>query len=171
MRIHHIALFFIFFFVWSNTAVAKVELRFIDPLTYTDGTLRDFNSGKSREETYNALHKVFERLAERHLDDDQTLVIVLTELDLAGEFEPWRTNLRDVRFMRNVTWPSMEFTYAVYEHGDTVMSGTANLRDMNYLRGSRRYSGGKRMDYERRMLSEWFSETFSKFETAQAGIN
>ena len=171
MFVRHLPFLLALLIMWPGAAMAKVELRFVDPLTYTDGTLRDISSGKSREETYNALHKVFERLAKRHLADHQTLLITITELDLAGEFEPWRVNLHDVRFMRTVTWPRMQFTYEVLERGQIVISGAADLKDMNYLRGSHRYSRGGRMHYERRMLSEWFSKTFSKSNTAQANID
>lgn len=170
MRFHHTALLIASCLLWSGVAVAKVELRFVNPLTYADGTLRDFNSGKSREETYNALDKVFESLAKRHLADDQILVISLTELDLAGRFEPWRGGFQDVRFMRSITWPRMTFSYEVRERGVVVTSGTANLTDMNYLRGHRRNFNRERLGYERRMLSDWFFKTFSKSSTARVGF-
>lgn len=167
MRILHIALLLAGLLAWTGAAVAKVQLRFVDPLTYSDGTLRDSNSRKSREQTYNALYEIFESLARRHLGDDQVLAISLTDLDLAGEFEPWRVSFRDVRIMRRVTWPRMTFTYEVRERGEVITSGTAKLADMDYLNARSRYFGRERLRYERRMLSDWFYKTFSKSNTAR----
>lgn len=170
MRLHHLAFLFASVLLWTGPAAAKVELRFTDPKAYTDGTLRDFSSARAREETYKALHKVFEDLAERYLPEGQALAVDVTELDLAGRFEPWRVDFHDVRFMRSVTWPRMTFSYAVHQDGTVITSGTADISDMNYLHRAGRSFDSDRLRYERQMLSDWFSETFVRSKAADASI-
>ena len=152
--------------LWVGAAQAAVEVTFTGAEKYADGTFRDFRSEKERAETQAALRKVFTKLGDRYLAPGQTLTVNVTALDLAGRFEPWRPFMDDVRFMRAITWPQMEFTYSV-EGGD-VPAGTAKLADMNYLNRVNSYPGSDSLRYERQMLTDWFAHTFRTSTKAAA---
>ena len=143
-----------------DAANAGVDVTFTGAEGYTDGTFRNFRSEKNRAETQDALRKVFAKLGDRYLAPDATLTVDVTSLDLAGRFEPGRTNVNGIRFMSEVAWPRMTFSYRVMDKGMVVASGTGNVADMNYLARAGTYFDNDPLRYERRMLQAWFARTF-----------
>ncbi|MGM9513091.1 DUF3016 domain-containing protein [Roseateles sp. DB2] len=119
-------------------------------------------SVSEREDIQKALSAHFQRLAER-LPAGQTLKIDLLEINRAGEMD-FRQRLPDqIRVMREVTWPQMDFSYALLEGGKEIKSGKASLSDMNYLHGSTvRYTDGDPLRYEKPMIDKWFDAEFGK---------
>ena len=116
-----------------------------------------------REEIQKGLNEHFQRRAAERLPAGQTLKIDLLELNRAGEPE-MRLRLPDeVRVLREVTWPQIEFSYVLLEGGKELKSGKAHLSDMNYLHGSRtRYNDGDPLRYEKPMIDKWFDSEFGK---------
>ena len=101
-----------------------------------------------------------ERLGERYLKPGQDLTIEVIDIDLAGRFELWRINARDLRIMREVTWPGIEVRYTLEQNGVVVESGEEAVTDLNYLmRAGIAYSSGS-LRYEKAMLEEWFRTRF-----------
>ena len=115
-----------------------------------------------REDIQKSLSTHFQKLAER-LPAGQTLKIDLLEINRAGEMDMRHRMPDEVRVMREVTWPQMDFTFAVLESGKEVKSGKAVLSDMNYLHStSARYNDGDPLRYEKPMLDKWFDAEFGK---------
>jgi len=120
-------------------------------------------SVSEREDIQKALQAHFQRLATDRLPAGQTLRIDLLEINRAGEMDFRRRLPDEIRVMREVTWPQMEFSYVLLEGGKELKSGKASLSDMNYLHGSSvRYTDGDPLRYEKPMIDKWFDAEFGK---------
>ena len=98
---------------------AGLKVRFINPERYTDAG--SFGAG-GRDATLAAFRAHLEKLGARLLTPGQNLTIDVLNIDLAGEYEPWRRNLSDVRIMRDVTPPHIKLSYVLNEKGKRTRS-------------------------------------------------
>ena len=90
----------------------------------------------------------------------QQLSIKVLDINLAGELEWVRRTADELRVMRNVSWPMIEFEYQLSENGQVLKADKVRLSDMSYLQDSFfsvAQSGTWR--YEQRMMDRWFKET------------
>jgi Protein of unknown function (DUF3016) len=140
-------------------AAGRADVRFIEPERYADiGWSRS-----DRDATLDGLKRHFERLA-ASLPDGQTLVVEVTDVDLAGETEP--AHSWGVRVLRGRTdIPKMTLRYTLNAATGPLKRGDAQLSDMDYFFGLPRGDG---LAYEKRMLDRWFQQTFGPASPAQA---
>jgi hypothetical protein len=132
---------------------AGVKIRFINPERYSNAG--SFGAG-GREATLAAFRTYFEKLGTRFLTPGQNLTIDVLNIDLAGEYEPWRRNLSDVRIMRDVTPPRVKLSYVLNEKGKRTRSGEDNLTHINYqMNPSARFSSDH-YAYDKALLEDWF---------------
>lgn len=147
----------------STDAVApadetKVAVTYLKPEKFTDATLE--NRESSRQRVTKDLSDYLASLGQRYLPANQKLEIEVTDIDLAGRLEPWRTYNPDVRYMIDVTWPSMNLKYRLLEDGNEIAHGEQRVSDMNYLRRVGVRSNSDSLRYEKAMLDDWFRGKF-----------
>lgn len=120
-------------------------------------------SANEREVIQKALGEHFQKLAAERLPAGQTLKVDLLEINRAGDMELRHRTPDEIRVMREVTWPQMDFSYVVVEGGKEVRSGKASLSDMNYLHSSSaRYTDGDPLRFEKPMIDKWFDTEFGR---------
>jgi hypothetical protein len=136
----------------------KVSVQFENPARYTDiGPQRDADAVQQR------LRAILETLAAKQLPASQTLHLVITDVDLAGEIAPTTRLLHDVRVMgRHPDWPRITLHYTLEDGGRQLAQGSEVVSDMAYLMRSTHASGQQGLPYEQRMLSDWFDSRFGK---------
>lgn len=103
---------------------------------------------------------VFNHLAKK-LPDGYELEVTVTELDLAGDIRPgmWVGSMHDIRVMREIYWPRMNFSFELRnEKKEVIATGKEELRDMDYLRRARIPSGNTSFEFEEKMLQDWFKK-------------
>ncbi len=137
---------------------SNVAVNFIKPDKFTDATYE--NRISSREQVTRDLAAYLGDLGRRYLPADQQLEIDITDVDLAGRYEPWNVQAADVRFMRDVTWPRIGLKYRLLEGGAEIAKGEESISDMNYLTRIGLRSTSDRLRYEKSMLDEWFRGRF-----------
>lgn len=139
-------------------AAGKVEVSFVEPDKFADAG----RSTLDRERTFKTLSDYLQALG-TELPDGQTLRLEVTDLDLAGNVEPfgWRSS-SEVRVLRGrADWPHMNLRYKLLAEGREVKTGEAQLADISYmytLRG--RDHPQDALAYEKRMVRRWFDDTF-----------
>jgi hypothetical protein len=143
----------------STAAEAAVKVTFIAPERYRDSDLR---SASSRASILGELRQHLQRLGERYLKPGQTLTIDVLDVDLAGDYEPWRSTLSNVRIMRDITPPRITLRYKLQQNNRVLRQGSETVSDMNYLMRSSGRSSVGRLTYEKEMLSDWFRTRFSQ---------
>jgi len=144
---------------WAAPAGAAVTVSFVEPGRYTDAHLHGHFGAKAVAATLVGLQQHLEALDRRHLRPDQALTVEVLDVDLAGEYRPWRVAAADVRVMRSVTWPRITLRYVLREGDAVVMSGEEAVVDLEYLTRSRRVAG-ESLGYEKAMLDDWFRARF-----------
>jgi hypothetical protein len=144
----------------AGPAAAKIDVTYAQPERYTDANLCGGYGEKARAPALDGLRKQFEALAARYVKPELTLSITVTDLDLAGHFEPWRANAYDVRFLREVTPPRIKLRYALRQ-GDTVLAeAEETVSDINYLTRPEARRRDDPLRHEKAMLEEWFRRKF-----------
>ncbi|MBS0569546.1 MAG: DUF3016 domain-containing protein [Proteobacteria bacterium] len=99
--------------------------------------------------------------AARLLPADQRLEVTITDIKLAGDFEPWRgPQLNDVRFMRDIYPPRIDLHFRLTDaSGATLREGSAKLRDLAYLQRTLPDESDP-LRYDKRLLGDWLSREF-----------
>ncbi|MCO6059952.1 DUF3016 domain-containing protein [Pseudomonas sp. MOB-449] len=143
--------------ILAPTVLASTtEVSFTQPEKYSDARLyRDYGRGAD-DVVLKDLKAHIEKLGTRYLQPGQTLKVDIRDIDLAGQYEPWRVNFRDVRVMREVTWPRIKLHYSVEQDGKTLVSRDATVIDQSYLQHGNYYFSSDRLRYEKTMLDDWF---------------
>jgi hypothetical protein len=135
---------------------AEVKVEFKDPDKFVDaghpGTMRDRN--------FKELTAYLQKLGEK-LPATQQLTVEFLDLNLAGEFEPWRNpQNNDIRYMREVTWPSARLHFVLSENGKTITEGEDSIADMSYQSHSRSTGSSSSLYYDEQLLETWFKKRF-----------
>jgi len=124
---------------------------------------RDIRSGfdnrkRFKERTFKSFEKHFATLAEK-LPEGLLLKIDVTDVDLAGDVR-FDTN-RQIRVVKDIYFPRLKFSYELFNVDKSVVtSGDINLKDMSFMLGNNIRYRNKSLGYEKRMLDNWFNDTF-----------
>ena len=88
------------------------------------------------------------------------LAITFTDIDLAGDFEPWRgPQWSGVRIVKDVYPPAFKFTYAVTDpSGRVVKGGSEDIRDGGFQFRST-IDTTDTLRYEKAVLNDWARST------------
>lgn len=140
-----------------GAAHADVQVKFVEPDKFSD--IKD-NNGFRQKEVLKDIEAHLMEQAGKYLPGRDVRINV-TDVNLAGEVEPFGRRVEWLRVMRTVTLPSIAMNYEVLEGGKVVRQGEVNLRDMNYQDGFNSYSSGDTLRYEKRMIDRWFKDEFN----------
>ena len=138
-------------FDWSN------------PEKYADMGSNDSYSESTFQSFKKAMEGYIATIAERYLPQGQSLAFDITDVDLAGEFEPWhRAPYDDVRIVRGIYMPRISFDYRLRDAaGNTLESGHQKLvgRDFEFDIGRRIFAEDE-FYYEKDLLGNWIRHHF-----------
>jgi hypothetical protein len=136
-----------------SLAAGQVQVTWIEPEKFADigrGVL-------DRERSLRTLADHLQALGSR-LPDGQSLNIEVTDVELAGELEPFTRFHQEVRVLRGrADWPRISLRYTLSQGERMLARGAADLSDPNYLYRSPRLDQGHSLAYEKRMLDDWLT--------------
>ena len=141
---------------------ARVTVVFDHPEKYTDvkdGGL-DSDNERGRERYLPQLKAHLEEEAGRRLAPGQKLTVTFSDIDLAGDFEPWHgPQYNDVRILKGIYVPRLTFTFRVTdESGQVVKEGERKLVDLGYQMRITRAFRDDALRYEKDMLGDWLRD-------------
>lgn len=143
-------------------AEAKVDVEFANPEKYSDIANR-WKGPREFEDGINGLRAALIQRGEAVLAPGQDLLIVVTNVDLAGRIYPNAFGGERIRMIKARFYPSIEFRYAVVENGGKIVrEGFVNLSDPGFLDRYNRYFRDDILHFEKPMLDEWFAMEFGK---------
>ena len=151
----------------SMPAAATVTVTFIAPENYRDANTYGRYRGPASASALRDLEAHLIKLGARYLSTGHALRIEVLDIDLAGEYEPFRASLYEVRVLRGVTWPRINLRYVLERDGEVLRQGDEAVADPAYLFGSTHFSDTDRLYYEKRMLEDWFRRRFADRRAAQ----
>lgn len=140
-----------------------VKVNFVDTDNFTDFTDSYSFPERGREQYIKELAKFIERRAENRLGGDLHLEVVITDVDMAGEFEPWHgPSFQDVRVVKNLYPPRINLSFRLTRADGTVVAeGNRRLRDLSFMY-SVRLNDDDPLRYEKQLLDSWMSREFRK---------
>jgi hypothetical protein len=153
----------------SDTAAAvpagpRIEVNYVNPEKFTDFT--DTASGSERgAEAYRALFKEYlETEAVRFVPQGMRLALAITDVDMAGDFEPWRgSQFSDIRIVKDLYPPRINFTYKITDaSGAVVREGEEKVRDMNFQMSGLTSMANDSLRYEKALMDDWLRAQFPK---------
>ncbi len=149
-------------FAAPSSEAARIKVEFSNPEKFTDFKDSVFGTEKGREALSDQFRDLLADLARRHVPADRVLEIRFTDIDLAGEYEPWRgPNFDDVRIVKDLYSPRLQFEWRLLDaSGAAVKEGKENIRDMAFLMNAARLPTHDPLRYEREMLSDWMRSAF-----------
>ncbi|MFT3779883.1 MAG: DUF3016 domain-containing protein [Ottowia sp.] len=141
---------------------SPVTVAFIAPDKFTDlGSSRP-PMQTSRDAYLAELRKFIVQDTARRLPPGQRLDIEVTDVDMAGDFEPWRMRSEDVRVVRDIYPPRIDLRFRRTDgDGAVLQQGERKLRDPAYLMtAANRYADNDPLRHEKALLETWMQKEF-----------
>jgi hypothetical protein len=147
--------------VRADKPKATIEVTFVAPEKFTDAKDDYIESERGRDALLNQLRDHLVSQGARFLTANQRLEIKVTEVDLAGDFEPWRgPNFQDVRIVKDIYPPRVNLEFRlVGADGKVLSEGKRELRDLSYLMTISLPTSDP-LRYDKEMLSNWLRREF-----------
>jgi len=141
----------------SNRATATVEL--VSPEKFTDFKSTYLGTASDAQYLGRELQRETNRLAGNLLPAGYKVLLRITDIDMAGDFEPERGAPHDqIRIMRGVYTPKIALEYSVTDaSGQVVASGERRLTQLGYemrLRAPQR----EPLTIESELIGDFFRE-------------
>lgn len=146
----------------KNPGADRVTVNFTAPENFTD--LReshpDFENERGRAHYLPLLRKYLVQRADKLLPAGQKLTVTFTDIDLAGDFEPWLgMPLGDVRIVRSIHVPRMTFHFTLTDAaGQVLKEGERKLLDSSFQLRSHSGIDSDSLRYEKEMLNDWIRQ-------------
>lgn len=98
--------------------------------------------------------------AERTLPAGERMEVTITDIQRAGNYEPWHgPNADNVRFVRDIYPPRIELSFKRLDaQGQLVSEGERRLSDLAYLSNVRSVNNSDILQYEKRLIDTWLSQ-------------
>jgi hypothetical protein len=139
---------------------ATAEVEYVKPESFTD-TGRRFDQ-REHAANLDALKRHLVESAARQLPADQTLAVTVTDVDLAGAYEPWQMAHNEIRIVKDIYPPRIELHFRLARaDGSVVKEGDRTLRDSAFLMSGNPYAADA-LRYEKAMLDEWLGREFRR---------
>lgn len=135
----------------------NVSVQWTDPAQFTEFRT-SLNKRESAEGDWvRQLALYLQQRAEKRLLPGQSLDVTITDIQRAGNYEPWHgIGAQDIRFMRDIYMPRISFDYRLRDAaGNVIEEGSANLRDPGYLQRGTMLGDSDPLRYEKSMIDGW----------------
>lgn len=143
----------------------NIRIEYIHPEKFTDVGDRDFPRDSLRTEYLGQLRKHLVQGAARLLPAEQQLIVSITDIDMAGNFEPWRIRLYDTRIIRDVYPPRIDLRFALTAaDGTPLKEGERQLRNPAFLMAIPPYFRDDPLRYEKALLDDWLEREFRQYK-------
>lgn len=138
------------------TPDSRVSVRYDHPQSFAEARSVGSSFVLDREAWLGTLKAYIEKRAARHVPPGQHLDITITDVKLAGNYEPWLgPQLDDVRIVRDIYPPRIDLDFKLVGADGTVLrEGSRKLRNAAFM-----YSVGANdqdsLRYEKALIDRW----------------
>ncbi len=144
----------------QESAPPPVRVEFIHPEKFADVGDSALPSDKARAAYLENLGNYLVRRAAPRLPQGQVLTVAITDVDMAGDFEPWRPRLGNTRIIRDVYPPRIDLRFTLTSSDGTVTrQGERKLRDIAFMTSSSAYHNDA-LRYEKALIDDWLEREF-----------
>jgi hypothetical protein len=149
----------------------NVTVIFEHPENFTD--VKDSFTGsldKVRDGYLEDLADHIKENASRLLGDGQKLAVTITDVDMAGDFEPGRgPSAMDIRVVKQIYPPRIDLGFKVTDAaGATVREGTRQLRNLDFMNDPvAAMRSSETLRYEKALVDTWVRDDLSGLSGAK----
>lgn len=157
----------------STQAGARVEVVYVSPEKFTDVKDSQMATERDRDSTLALIKEFLVERAGKLVPEGQKLVITISDVDMAGDFEPWRgPQFNDVRIVKDIYPPRVDLSFKLTDaSGAVVKEGEQKLRDLSFQMSATPAFSSDSLRYEKGMLDNWLRSEFPKGKkTAKAEV-
>ena len=131
------------------------------PQKFTDVRIDYAGGDRERGILLGQLRKHLDERAAPHVPEGHRLTVTLTDVDLAGDFEPGRApRLGGARIVRSVYPPRINLRFELADAaGRPVKSGERSLTNLTFLSGPDLYRNDL-LKHEKTLLDDWLDREF-----------
>jgi len=141
-------------------AAATAHVEFVKPESFTDAG-RNY-AGSERDDNLDRLARHISQEAAKRLPADEKLDVWVTDVDLAGYYDPRQTFTHEVRIVKDFYPPRIKLRFRLARaDGGVLAEGERNLTDRNFLTHAQRYPLDG-LGYEKTLLDSWFRAEFQE---------
>ena len=147
------------------TESGVVKITWHDPQKYTDIDAAGELQSRFEQKVFATLTADLNKQASKVLKANEKLVLMVTNVDLAGDVRPTFGEVsNDIRVVKDIYPPRIAFSYKVMKDSRVVLSGDEKLQDMFFMSGIQPLVQRPYM-YEASLLTHWFNKKISpRFE-------
>lgn len=136
----------------------RVTVTYHEPHQFTESRLAGFGHGYDHDQYLQKLQAFLVRRATPMLKPHQHLSITVTDIKLAGNYEPWHgPNWDNVRFMRDIYPPRIHLRFTLTgTDGQVLRQGSRKLIGLDYLNAYALAPGDTDpLRYDKALLDRW----------------
>ena len=146
----------------SITAAPRTEVLFFEPEKFTD--VRDNVTGDYERTAY--LDQIRDHLvsqARHYVPAGYRLAVTFTDVDMAGEFEPWRgPRWSEIRVVKDIYPPRITLSFRVVDpEGNVVKEGRRELRDLAFMM-KLSMPNDDATRHEKALIDDWLRDEFPR---------
>ena len=137
---------------------SPVSVTFVNPQQFTENRLYGAQDRFNRIDYLAQLKAYLIKQGQAMLEPGQSLHVDITDIQLAGAYEPWRgPRWSYVRIMRDAYPPRIDLNFRlVGQDGNVLREGKRVLRNLNYLQDvSLPAATGESLYYDKALLRRW----------------
>jgi hypothetical protein len=143
--------------------IARAEVAFFEPTKFTD--VRDSYMGDFERTTY--LDQIRDHLLEQakyYVPEGHMLSVTFMDIDMAGDFEPWRgPRFDDIRIVKDIYPPRMVLNFRLTDaEGNVVKQGKRELRDLAFMMKITMSFRDDSVRHEKALLDDWLRAEFPR---------
>lgn len=146
-----------------NGANQHAEVAFLEPQKFTD--VKDNDMGDFERTTYlENLRDHLLQQAKHFVPAGYKLSVTFTDIDMAGDFEPWRgPRFSDIRIVKDIYPPRIELSFQLTDaQGNVVKQGKRELRDLAFLMKINMSFRDDPVRHEKGLLDDWLRAEFPR---------
>jgi hypothetical protein len=147
----------------AQTSNAVAEVNFLEPRKFTD--VKDNDMGDYERTTYlDSLRDHVLDQAKRYVPAGYKLAVTFTDIDMAGDFEPWRgPRFGDIRIVKDMYPPRINLSFQLTDaEGNVVKQGQRELRDLAFMMKINTSFRDDPVRHEKALLDDWFRSEFPR---------
>lgn len=143
--------------------IARADVVFFEPKKFTD--VRDSSMGDYERTTY--LDQIRDHLLEQakyYVPEGHQLSVTFTDIDMAGDFEPWRgPRFDDIRIVKDIYPPRMVLAFRLVDaEGHVVKEGKRDLRDLAFMMKITMTFRDDSVRHEKALIDDWLRTEFTR---------
>ncbi len=137
----------------------RIDVTFAHPEKFSDVRDGYMGSDQGRDGLLGQLKDHIVQRAQSRVPAGQKLSIVVTEVDLAGDFEPWHgPQMSDVRVVKDVYPPKIDLEFKLTgPDGKVVKEGRRQLRDLAFMM-KLSINRDDNLRFEKALVDDWLRD-------------